>query len=235
MKRGLKSIDKHNENYNAVTDAVMAMDVGLGMQLIEAHDAEIDAILLDIVYSEMDFVRVKSMLEEEAKVDALTQVHNRRSLWNRLSIELGLCERRKSSMSVLILDLDHFKNVNDQYGHPVGDEVLKEFARRMKESVRESDVVGRWGGEEFVIGLPDISLEDTFRVAERIMTAVVSEPVKLKDGRMVPISVSIGVADYPNTALTRKELIEKADEQVYKAKEKRGVISYNGEYYPKVD
>lgn len=126
--------------------------------------------------------------------DVLTGWHNRRYLQERLAEELARARRRKLPISCLFLDLDHFKAINDTWGHHAGDLVLAECAQRIDGQVRSSDVAARFGGEEFVILLPDTELAHAARLAVRILEAVNREPVVLPDSTSISISVSVGVS-----------------------------------------
>src|SRR5205085_11276592 len=113
-----------------------------------------------------------STLTEIAKKDPLTDVYNRRFLFERLEIELGRSVRRRTPLGVILLDVDHFKRVNDDFGHQVGDSTLISVARILRDCLRGQDVVGRYGGEEFLVILPETDREGALMVAERIRRAV---------------------------------------------------------------
>jgi diguanylate cyclase (GGDEF)-like protein len=119
----------------------------------------------------------------------------------------------------MLLDLDHFKRVNDTYGHPIGDEVLKEFAKRCKSSVREVDLVGRYGGEELIILLPETDQKAAMQVAERLRASIAATPFKVT-GNEIPVTVSIGVATKDENTLHLETLIARADQAMYIAKHK---------------
>jgi len=156
--------------------------------------------------------------------DALTGWHNRRYLQVRLAEELARARRDGTQLVCLMLDLDHFKAVNDTHGHVAGDHVLQEMASRVEAQVRASDVAARYGGEEFVVLLPDTTLNAGGLLAERIRDAVASEAITLADGTQVDITVSVGIASLtvPSDARDLKtlgeSLIAKADVALYRAK-----------------
>jgi diguanylate cyclase (GGDEF)-like protein len=156
--------------------------------------------------------------------DVLTGWHNRRYLQVRLTEEMARARRDKASLVCLMLDLDHFKQVNDTYGHGAGDEVLRELSHRIEAQVRGSDVAARYGGEEFVILLPHTGVEAGRLLAERIRHAVSASPVVFGDGEEVTITTSIGIAsatpqesDFDMKTLG-ESLVARADVALYAAK-----------------
>ena len=155
-------------------------------------------------------------LDRIARHDSLTELHNRRHLEEHLHAMVVGSVRRKQPVGVLLVDIDHFKLVNDTYGHGVGDEVLCEVAARLQTGLRADDVAGRWGGEEFLVLLPQTGLEGSTAVAERMRSAVDAEPVAISDGGLIEVTVSIGctAAVAPNG----EELVRRADSALYEAK-----------------
>jgi len=154
-----------------------------------------------------------------ALTDPLTGLHNRRYMESHLQTLVDQSEGRGRSMSVMILDIDYFKAVNDSYGHDVGDEVLKEFAQRMRRAIRGIDLACRFGGEEFVIVMPETELSLAMRVGERIRQAVASDPFVTRDGRhAVEVTVSIGVATLESSEDTPDSILKRADQALYAAK-----------------
>jgi diguanylate cyclase (GGDEF)-like protein len=125
-------------------------------------------------------------------------------------------QRREASLSAILLDVDNFKDVNDRLGHLVGDRVIAAIARRLRESVRESDVIGRWGGEEFLVLLKNCDLEQAMAVAEKIRTAMASRDF-VGEGVTWPVTVSLGVAQF-NSGETEDSLVGRADKALYQAK-----------------
>ncbi len=156
--------------------------------------------------------------------DVLTGWHNRRYLQVRLKEELARASREGKRLVCLMLDVDHFKQVNDTWGHAAGDAVLRELAQRIESQVRTSDVAARYGGEEFVILLPDTSTSNAELLAERIRKAVAASEFALPNGEAVPVTASIGIASASPrpqaTDLKRlgDSLIARADVALYKAK-----------------
>ncbi len=150
--------------------------------------------------------------------DPLTKLFNKRYLMDRLDSELKFAHRHETAVSILMLDLDHFKRINDSYGHLAGDAVLVQLATVLVKAVRNEDVVARFGGEEIVIILRSISLELALTLGERLRKTVERETVVHND-KSIEATVSIGVAGFPSTrAETVDQLIEAADKALYRAK-----------------
>lgn len=157
---------------------------------------------------------------EMAVTDALTGLHNRRYLDTHLAAMFDESLRRGRHLSVLVMDIDKFKPINDTYGHDAGDEVLREFAKRVRSQTRGIDVVARFGGEEIVVVIPDTGLEIARIVAERVREAVHGEPFGIhQDTRKVAITVSIGVASRQPGDRSAQEIMKRADVALYRAKE----------------
>ena len=155
---------------------------------------------------------------EMAVVDALTGLHNRRYFDMHLSSLLDQAAQESKPLSLLVLDIDFFKKINDTYGHDAGDEILRALAGRMRRAVRSVDLVCRLGGEEFVIVMPETALDVAGKVAERVRRAVEAEPFNVKDGQMaVPVTVSIGIADRGSDA-NPDFIYKSADKALYESK-----------------
>ena len=163
------------------------------------------------------------LLHDEATrastIDQMTGLWNYRYLMNSLNREVERAHRFDRSLAVLMLDLDHFKRVNDSFGHPRGDTVLREFAARVQVEVREVDTLARYGGEEFAVVLPETTAAGVANLAERICRAIRAQPFTA-DGTEVPltVTVSIGGAVYPEHGATSRDLIQAADRALYSAK-----------------
>jgi diguanylate cyclase (GGDEF)-like protein len=156
-------------------------------------------------------------VQRQALVDSLTGLANRRLCEAALEKEIGRADRFGEPLSLVVADIDDFKNVNDRYGHATGDEVLKEFARALQDTVREIDLAGRWGGEEFVVGLPGTDLAGGVRLAERVRAALAQRTVKAPNGERLRVTASLGVAEFDgHRGLT--ELLADADAALYRAK-----------------
>jgi len=156
-------------------------------------------------------------VQESATHDGLTGVLVRRTFLERFREEVERALARSAPMVFLMVDLDHFKQVNDTYGHLVGDVVLREIAALIRGSVREMDLVGRVGGEEFGVVLPEAGMDLGTQIAERIRRTIEAAPIRAYDEE-IHITVSVGVALCPGQARNPGELIEKADQAMYQAK-----------------
>jgi diguanylate cyclase (GGDEF)-like protein len=165
----------------------------------------------------LDNARLHRIVERQALIDGLTGLANRRQCEETLADELARVERFGGSLAVVVADLDWFKDVNDRHGHPAGDSVLSEFAVLLQETVRDIDLAGRWGGEEFVLILPGTDLTGGAQVAERVRVALAGRVVLAVDGTPITISASFGVAAIP-PAKTASELFAAADAAMYQAK-----------------
>lgn len=155
--------------------------------------------------------------EHASKTDELTDLSNRRDILNRLSEEFSRYQRSRHHFSIVLIDLDLFKSVNDQYGHSAGDEVLKQFANLIRSVIRQTDVAARWGGEEFLLLLPDTSLISALTLAERLRSEVARDMFNVH-GQDLPISVSAGVCSVAQ-ADSIDSMLKQADMQLYSAKE----------------
>jgi diguanylate cyclase (GGDEF)-like protein len=156
--------------------------------------------------------------QREATTDAMTGLYNYRFLVGYLDQQVNVAERVSSPLSVLMLDLDHFKAVNDSYGHPGGDRVLRHFASLMLDTIRKSDLAARYGGEEFVVVMANTSRSDAEVVADKIRSAVEAMAVKLDDGSEVRLTVSIGGVTFPEGSRGARNLLDLADRALYAAK-----------------
>ncbi len=164
-------------------------------------------------------------MEQVALSDPLTGLPNHRTMMDQMEKELEHCQRTQESCAVVFIDLDHFKHINDTWGHRAGDAVLREASSRLKKSIRKGDVVGRYGGEEFVLLLSNTNLQDARQTAERFRATIADEPCILVpgeetlNGSSISFTASIGVAVYGEHGNTREALIEAADRAMYYAKQ----------------
>ena len=165
----------------------------------------------------LDNARLHRIVERQALVDGLTGLANRRQCEETLAVELARLERFGGELAIVVADLDWFKDDNDRFGHPSGDAVLRELAQLLQETVRDVDLAGRWGGEEFLVILPGTDLSGGAQVAERIRVALAGRVVLSADGTPIPVTASFGVAATP-PASTAAELFSAADAALYEAK-----------------
>ncbi len=158
-------------------------------------------------------------LHEEAHTDGLTKCYNKMYFNNQLELELKKSKVTGKPLTLIIFDLDHFKKLNDNFGHDAGDYVLKEKARVIREhGIRQGDIFARYGGEEFCILLPNTNLKQGFEIAERLRKQIEKHEF-LYDGKRLPVAASIGVADYRMGVNNGTDLFKRADSAVYKSKE----------------
>ena len=150
-------------------------------------------------------------------VDGLTQIHNKRALFEALEKELMRARRYERDLALLMFDIDFFKRINDQYGHLAGDHVLHELARIVQERIRREEVFARYGGEEFVILLPETPLPGAAALAESLRARVANHAFVFQ-GERIPVTVSIGTALLGENDKVASDLIQRADEKLYEAK-----------------
>jgi diguanylate cyclase (GGDEF)-like protein len=165
----------------------------------------------------LENARLHRMVERQALVDGLTGLANRRQADEALVSELARTERLGGPVGLILADVDDFKAVNDRFGHPTGDLVLRDLAETLRENVREIDTAARWGGEEFAVILPGTDLEGAAQVAERIRVALAEREIVSVDGAPLHVTASFGVATSSATT-TVQQLVETADEALYRAK-----------------
>jgi diguanylate cyclase (GGDEF)-like protein len=163
----------------------------------------------------LENARLHDLVERQALVDGLTGLANRRAVSDALHAEAARAERFETPLSVVLADLDEFKEVNDAHGHAVGDEVLRVFAAVLRETLRESDVAGRWGGEEFLLLLPGADEEGAAQLAERVRIGLAAGGIPSVPG--LRVTASFGVAEYAGQTKT-EELVAGADSALYRAK-----------------
>jgi diguanylate cyclase (GGDEF)-like protein len=177
--------------------------------------AEADRTALDKLNAEL--VQDKAIAEEMARKDPLTGLGNRRTFFSAVSTIDQQAKQSGRTYSIVLIDLDYFKAINDTHGHPVGDEVLKWVARTIQEAVRRSDIPTRIGGEEFGVLMPGTHLGDAANLAERLRKAI-ADTVLPGHGKSIQVTASIGVTEYGENDETYKQTIQRADEALYLAK-----------------
>lgn len=176
----------------------------------------VGAVVMDML---LRLQAVLTMLAEQASTDALTGLHNRRGFEAQAGRLLALAGRQQVSAALMMLDIDHFKRVNDVHGHLAGDAVLREVARLCREGLRETDLAARFGGEEFVVLLPACAPASLERIGQDIRSRIANAAMVLPSGEQLGVTVSIGISvalDADNNSL--QQLLRRADEQLYRAK-----------------
>ncbi|HRJ48539.1 MAG TPA: diguanylate cyclase [Opitutaceae bacterium] len=157
-------------------------------------------------------------LRRLATRDQLTGLFNRREFERMLQVQKSQADSAKTEFSLVLVDIDHFKRVNDQHGHPAGDEVLREIARRLLGAVRGNDQVARIGGEEFAVTMPGTPKQAAAAVARRLSESVRSRPIVVREGLELPITLSVGVANHPADVSAKADIVMAADKALYEAK-----------------
>ncbi|MDQ7037863.1 MAG: bifunctional diguanylate cyclase/phosphodiesterase [Aquificota bacterium] len=176
-------------------------------------------VLLQVIGSLKAVDEFTGKLEYYATRDPLTGLYNQRVFWEMLSYEVERAKRRGYKFSLLVVDIDNFKLINDTYGHEFGDEVLRRVADTLRDSVRKEDIVARYGGDEFAVILPYSSGEQAVHIADRIVESIGNLKFSSPDGKTIKVSVSVGVAVFPDHAQEVKHLFLIADNMMYRAKE----------------
>lgn len=203
-------------------DVVAAIEAGASDYVTKPIDLP---VLLARMETHLRMASLVAQLESQTRIlahlaafDELTGLYNRRSLDGALAASCQRAREQMRALTVLMLDLDHFKQVNDRYGHAAGDAVLREFARRLVGAVRDTDVVGRYGGEEFAVLLPDTDESAGRVIAERIRAAIAEQPFALEAGSLT-VTVSIGASSHATgESAGCRGLLEEADQALYLAK-----------------
>lgn len=203
-------------------DLVEALDSGADDYIAKPFDlAELRARIgvgRRVVELQSKLAEANAILAHQATHDPLTRVLNRGAIMNVLERELVRSNRESSTLTIALCDLDHFKKINDTFGHLVGDDVLLGFAERAQAAIRPYDRIGRWGGEEFLIVAPGLADNPELGILRRICQVTAARPMVSRVGRDVPLTISIGVA-LARGKTGADELLAKADEALYQAKE----------------
>jgi len=189
-------------------------------ELKDGDKIRIGRTVLKFVMSDEVDERFHRTIREMITFDDLTGLLTKRSLYNELERELSRSSRYKHPLSVLMMDLDHFKNVNDTHGHQAGSHVLAEVGRIIRETIREPDLAGRYGGEEFIASLPETDKERAMMAANRVREAVEAEAFRpaAVPNQEIRITISIGVATHPEDAEDVEGIVRASDEALYAAK-----------------
>jgi len=159
----------------------------------------------------------------KANYDTLTKLPNRNLLNDRFNLLLSQSKRANSKIAILFIDLDGFKKINDDYGHNIGDLLLIEISNRLKKSIRDSDTISRWGGDEFIILLNNIESKESIDIFVNRVVEDCTKSIKINNNLNVSISLSIGVSVYPDNGSDKIQLLELADKAMYKSKNTDGI------------
>jgi diguanylate cyclase (GGDEF)-like protein len=170
-----------------------------------------------IIDLQMDLLNAREELRERAEKDLLTLLPNRSAIQGILDQEISRCHRDRRPVGVIVLDLDHFKSINDNYGHFAGDAVLRETAQRFRANMRPYDRIGRYGGEEFLVVLPNSDLDQAAHQADRMRMILAGKPMYV-DGRELTVTASFGVTASDGIERTADQYVRVADEALYLAK-----------------
>ena len=182
------------------------------------EEKRIISLIADSSSGAIDNAALHKKIKDLSVTDGLTGLYCYRFFQEELNQELMRAQRYQEPLALVIMDIDGFKNVNDSYGHLAGDNILKGIAKILKGICREVDIVCRYGGEEFVIVLPETDKEGAFYLAERVRKTIKNYEFTSSDDRPIKLTVSCGVASYPDSAKKKEELIKKADDALYRAK-----------------
>jgi diguanylate cyclase (GGDEF)-like protein len=184
---------------------------------IRPYQIELLKVLGNQASSSLANAKFHAEIEKMAITDGLTGLFNHRNFQEKLTAEFRRLERFSAPLSLLLIDIDFFKKINDTYGHPAGDEVLREVAGVIRETIRNVDIPARYGGEEFAALLPGTNHEGALKMAERLRETIAERRFRI-EGKELRVSVSIGAATSPHDAGAKEELVEKADKALYNAK-----------------
>jgi diguanylate cyclase (GGDEF)-like protein len=203
----------------------------LGHRLAEGRKDELGGLMLAFNAMAERLERQQKVLKQISVRDSLTGLVNHREFYRHLHQELLRSRRYGHPLALLMVDLDHFKDVNDLFGHPAGDRVLRVVARVLRRQLRTSDLVGRYGGEEFSIILPETRGIKAFELADRIRQALAREAFDLGEDHQVRLTVSIGMATFPTDAEQVENLVKVADDALYAVKKAgRNRVCWRGRF-----
>lgn len=215
-------VDRHNLRLNEASHMLESPEQSAGTVVLAATTLLITAnqqLQAELASARDEIERQREQIDSvvvESRTDALTKLANRRAVDLELERQFGLHRRKQSTVSLLMIDIDHFKRFNDNHGHMVGDKVLQGVARSLVTTLRDTDFVGRFGGEEFAALLPVARLGDAVKTAERVRKAIADTLHNVGDS-MLQVTLSIGVAEI-NFGESPADLVRRADEALYAAK-----------------
>lgn len=197
---------------------VLEMINKVGDEPFNEKDKELLALLVDQAAIAMERASLYQQMSDLAVTDDLTKLFNFRHLDQRLDHEIARCQRYGSVLSLIFLDMDYFKQVNDNQGHLMGSRVLIEVAQILANSLRSVDVIARYGGDEFVVLLPETSGKTALRITQRLQRAITEHEFLKEEGLKILLTASFGISSYPEHARVKKDLIRLADQAMYRAK-----------------
>lgn len=201
--------------FNLIADKGLVLKLSVSFTLILIGVAFFSYFVIVYINRSNELFR---RYKEESKIDFLTGLYNNRQFDELFESQKIIVDENKEKLSILTIDIDHFKNVNDTYGHPDGDKVLHNLGMILKETTRRFDIAARSGGEEFAVMLLDCSNKRAIEIAERIRSAVESAKFPISNGREINITISIGVSTFPETTDNINILYKQADNALYEAK-----------------
>lgn len=199
--------------FSAYTERLLAIIHNMTIELKKYHD-RLELTIAELKMENTERRQAIKELEELSVTDPLTSIYNRRKFNELLNREVERSKRYKTGLSIIMCDIDHFKKINDTFGHDVGDNALKVFSNKINENIREVDMFARWGGEEFMILMPNVNIEGASSLAEKLRRIIEATEVK----KITSFTASFGVTDL-NEDDTTESFIKRVDEAMYKAKE----------------
>ncbi len=228
-KRGLRykaenyRLEPSGEKEGLILKPLISKGKTLGIIELEIEGMDEYKSLVLSILSDYAAIAIENALcyhrvEELTIIDDVTGLYNSRHLHKTLDIEIKRAERYGKNLSIIFLDLDYFKNINDRYGHLNGSKLLREVANLFLKDLRRSDIVTRYGGDEFIIILPETPKKSAVKVAEKLRNRLKQTPLLKKEGLNLRITASFGIASYPEDVSTKEELIDAADRAMYKVK-----------------
>lgn len=211
-------------SYRPITGTTSSMYQNVTMFPLASLSGEVEQMCVvvydvtDEAVTKQNLAQANRQLEHISRVDGLTGVFNRRYWEEQCRAEFKRSKRTEIPAALIILDIDKFKSINDTYGHPAGDQVIRKLAQIIKKAIRETDIAGRYGGEEFTVLLPDTNSRSARLVAERIRKLTEKLPVEY-EGQQICFTVSLGVAEFHTSYVDHMAWVEQADKGLYQAKE----------------
>ncbi len=204
--------------YSSIQDALKTLKAGAYDFISKPFDEDTTKIILNKVVERQSLYKERNHFRELSTIDSLTEVFNRRYFQELISNEFSRSMRFKHDLSLILVDIDNFKYFNDAYGHLIGDKILKGFVKILLESVRKIDYVCRFGGDEFIIVLPETGKEGAYNLARRLQSSILKTVIHIDNKVEAKLAISIGISTYPHDASNNEQLVEKADHALYDVK-----------------